>query len=83
MASRDEDDDDADSPENTQAEETPIVVGQRNAVVAAQPAPAPKKLIQKTTQSKPVSFSPVVITFDRDADKQAAAKERPRIVKNK
>ena len=83
MASRDEDDDDADSPENTQAEETPIVVGQRNAVVAAQPAPAPKKLIQKTTQSKPVSFSPVVITFDRDADKKAAAKERPRIVKNK
>ena len=50
---------------------------------AAQPAPAPKKLIQKTTQSKPVSFSPVVITFDRDADKKAAAKERPRIVKNK
>lgn len=83
MAARDEDDDDADSPENTQAEETPIVVGQRNAVVAAQPAPAPKKLIQKTTQSKPVSFAPVVITFDKDADRKAAAKERPRIVKNK
>ncbi|HSU25380.1 MAG TPA: penicillin-binding transpeptidase domain-containing protein [Pyrinomonadaceae bacterium] len=83
MAARDEDDDDADSPENTQAEETPIVVGQRNAVVAAQPTPAPKKLIQKTTQSKPVSFAPVVITFDKDADRKAAAKERPRIVKNK
>jgi cell division protein FtsI/penicillin-binding protein 2 len=82
-AARDEDDDDADSPENTQAEETPIVVGQRNAVVAAQPTPAPKKLIQKTTQSKPVSFAPVVITFDKDADRKAAAKERPRIVKNK
>ena len=84
MASKtDEDEDDVDSPEETQAEDQPIVVGQRNTVVAAQPAPPQKKLVQKTTQSKPTSFPPVVITFDKNADRNPALKERPRIVKNK
>jgi hypothetical protein len=83
MASKtDEDEDDVDSPEETQAEDQPIVVGQRNTVVAAQPAPPQKKLVQKTTQSKPTSFPPVVITFDKNADRNPALKERPRIVKN-
>lgn len=83
LASRDEDEEDADSPENTQGDEQPIIVGQRNAVVATQPPPEPKKLIQKITQSRPTNFPPVVITFDRNADREPALKERPRIVKNK
>jgi penicillin-binding protein 2 len=61
-------------------EQPPIVVGApRIQVAAAQPVVPEKKLVQKTTQSKP-SFSPVVIEFDRSG---AAKKERPRIVKNK
>jgi hypothetical protein len=40
--------------------------------------PAPKKMIQRTTQSKP-KFSPVVIEFDRSG----VEKTRPRVVKNK
>jgi hypothetical protein len=48
-------------------------------VATAQPVVPEKKLVQKTTQSKP-SFSPVVIEFDKSG---AAKKERPRIVKNK
>jgi len=40
--------------------------------------PAPKKLVQKTTQSKPV-LGPVIIEFDRSG----AGKTRPRIVTNK
>ena len=51
-----------------------IIVGSRVKEVPVQP----KKLIQKTTQSKP-SFPPVVITFD----KSGAEKTRPRVVKNK
>lgn len=87
MASRDdEDEDDSDSPENTQAEgdEQPIIaVPRRNAVVAAQPVQEPKKLVQKTTQSRPTNFPPVVITFDRNADRDLSTQQRPRIVKNK
>jgi hypothetical protein len=57
----------------------PIVVGApRTEVATAMPATPEKKLVQKTTQSKP-TFSPVVIEFD----KSGAAKVRPRIVKNK
>ena len=57
----------------------PIIVGApRTEVATAAPAVPEKKLVQKTTQSKP-TFSPVVIEFD----KSGAAKVRPRIVKNK
>lgn len=83
LASRGEDEEDADSPENTQGDEQPTVVGQRSAVVATRPAPEPNKLVQKTTQSRPTNFPPVVIIFDRNADREPALKERPRIVKNK
>ena len=63
-----------------QEELPPIVVGSpRTQTVAAQPPVADKKLVQKTTQSKP-SFSPVIIEFDKSG---AAKKERPRVVKNK
>ena len=61
-------------------EQAPIIVSApRTQVATAQPAVPEKKLVQKTTQSKP-SFSPVVIEFDKSG---AAKKERPRIVKNK
>ena len=54
-----------------------IIVGSRvNRAVTEQPAP--KKLVQKTAQSKPV-FPPVVIIFDRSG----AEKTRPRIVTNR
>ena len=94
LASRDdEDEDDSDSPEVTDADERTNATPQKSTVVAAQPAPEPRKLVQKTTQSRPTNFPPVVITFDRDADRIAERKlntnakpalpERPRIVKNK
>nr|MBA2334233.1 hypothetical protein [Blastocatellia bacterium] len=75
----DEDEVDGDEAEKVENTEKPIIVGNRPAkqVIAAQPAP--KKLVQKTAQSKP-SFSPVVITFDRSGAEKAT---RPRIVKNK
>ncbi len=48
--------------------------------------PAPKKLVQKTTQSKPV-YPQVVITYDKSgaekpAPKSGAEGTRPRVVKN-
>jgi penicillin-binding protein 2 len=70
-------------------DQAPIVVGsQRTQVVAAQPAPEQKKLVQRTSSSKPVNFPPTVITFDRSgADTQDKTviekKERPRIIRNK
>ena len=54
--------------------EAPIVVGNRVQQVQVQP----KKMVQKTSLSKP-SFPPVVITFDKSGQE----KQRPRIVKNK
>ena len=72
-----EDSDVADNQGDEQA--APIIVGSqpRNSV-AAIPQPEPKKLVQKTAQSKP-SFTPVVIEFDKSGTEQ---KTRPRIVKN-
>lgn len=69
----DEDEDEAD--ENAANGEAPIVVGR--ATQSAAPQPAVKKMIQKTSQSKPV-FSPVIIEYDRSG----AEKKRPRVVKN-
>ena len=70
----------------------PIIVGApRNQIATAQPTVPEKKLVQKTTMSKP-AFSPVVIQFDKSgADKKDVEpaevapekRERPRIVKNK
>jgi hypothetical protein len=70
---------DADSAENDRPE--PIIVGssQSQTTVAAAPQPEPKKMIQKTAQSRP-TFDPVVIEFDKSG---AEKKTRPRIVKNK
>ena len=66
-----------------QREQAPIIVGaSQTRIAATQPAAAPeKKLVQKTTQSKP-SFGPVVIQYDRSGADPAKA-QRPRIVKNK
>ncbi len=69
----DEDEDEAD--ENAANGEAPIVVGR--ATQSAAPQPAVKKMIQKTSQSKPV-FSPVIIEYDRSG----AEKKRPLVVKN-
>jgi hypothetical protein len=68
----------------TEEHEVPAAVNARIRQVAAQPAP--KKLVQKTSQSKPV-HPQVVITFDRSgADKPAPQSgtelTRPRVVKN-
>jgi hypothetical protein len=88
------DDDEGEDADVAEADEdatsAPIVVGQPRTqvasptVVAAAPTVAPeKKLVQKTTQSKP-TFKPLVIEFDRSgAATDPAKKERPRIVKNK
>lgn len=69
-AAHDEEDDDEAMAES--AAERSIVVG-----AAPKAASGTKKIVQKTTQSKP-AFSPVVIEFDKDK----AVKQRPRIVKN-
>jgi hypothetical protein len=71
---------DSDMAENEQDQQAPIIVGSqpRNDVTAVQPA-EPKKMVQKTAQSRP-SFAPVVIEFDKSGVEK---KVRPRIVKNK
>jgi penicillin-binding protein 2 len=84
-AATDENDEgeDADMAENDGAE-APVVVGsQPRTQVAAAPTPQPeKKLVQRTTQSKP-ALSPVVIEYDRSGAVAPEKKERPRVVKNK
>ncbi len=72
----------ADVAEGDPQERLPIVVGApRTQVAAATPPVEEKKLVQKTTLSKP-SFSPVVIEFDKSGA-APEKRERPRIVKNK
>ncbi len=71
MAGEEESDED----EITASGEAPIIVGNRSNPAVQ---PAVRKLVQKTVQSKPTTFPPVVITFD----KSGAEKKRPRIVKN-
>ncbi|HMJ07960.1 MAG TPA: penicillin-binding transpeptidase domain-containing protein [Pyrinomonadaceae bacterium] len=71
----DEDDDDSDSAEAASIP-APMPANERRIAIPVQPAP--KKMIQRTTQSKP-KFSPVVIEFDRSG----VEKTRPRVVKNK
>jgi hypothetical protein len=74
---------DADTADNEQDVPAPIIVGsQPRTTIAAVPQPEPKKMIQKTAQSKP-SFAPVVIEFDKSGAERPEKKERPRIVKNK
>ncbi len=72
----DEEEDEVDEAAD-QATDAPIVVGR-----AAQPQtqPAVKKLVQKTSQSRP-TFKPVVIEFDRSGAEKSGG-SRPRIVKN-
>jgi hypothetical protein len=73
----------SDVADNTQGDEqpAPIVVGsqQRTTQIAAVPQSEPKKLVQKTVQSKP-KFDPVVIEFDKSGAGKAT---RPRVVQNK
>ena len=73
-------------------QQAPIIVGSAPAEVKAAAAipqaQEQKKLVQRTSSSKPITFAPKVITFDRSGadtkDKTVIErKERPRIVKNK
>jgi len=73
LASSDDEEDDDDAAMDSTGTRDVIVAGS-----AAKRADEPKKLIQKTTQSKPTNFPPVVIQFD----KEKAAKTRDRIVNN-
>ncbi|NOT49196.1 MAG: hypothetical protein HOP17_15815 [Acidobacteria bacterium] len=66
---------DEDEADDAATGEAPIVVGRTAQTMA--PQPAVKKMVQKTSLSKPV-FSPIVIEYDRSG----AEKKRPRIVKN-
>ena len=71
--------------EQPNVQQEPIVVGSapRTHVAAAPPVVPEKKLVQKTTQSKP-TFGPVVIQYDRSGAATDPAKaQRPRVVKNK
>lgn len=74
-----EEEEDAEESETLVADEKPIIVGNSASRISA-PA-LPKKMVQKTSQSKP-SFPPVVITFDKSGD-IGSDKKRPRVVKNK
>jgi penicillin-binding protein 2 len=77
LAVADEEEED-DAAEGEAAESVqPIIVGSSNANAAVNRTVTPKKMVQKTTLSKP-TFPPVVIQYD----KEKAAKSRPRIVKN-
>ena len=73
LASADDEEDDDDAAMDSTGSRDVIIAGS-----AAKRADEPKKLIQKTTQSKPVNFKPVVIQYD----KEKAAKTRDRVVKN-
>ncbi len=71
----------ADVAADTEEQLPTIVVGAPRTQVASVPSTvSDKKLVQKTTQSKP-SFSPVIIEFDKSGTPDQ--KQRPRIVKNK
>ena len=72
-----EEEDDAEESEEIVGGERPIIVGNRASQMTVQPV-VQKKMVQKTSQSKP-SFPPVVIIFD----KSGSEKKRPRVVKNK
>lgn len=75
VAAGDEEEDEAVSETEAAGNEAPIVVGR----TVQQPAvPAVRKMVQKTSQSKP-TFKPVIIEYDRSG---AEKKQRPRIVKN-
>ena len=70
--------------ETEQVDQAPIVVGgaRTTQIATVRPSEPEKKLVQKTTQSKPIT--PVVIEYDRSgADVPPEKRERPRIVKNK
>lgn len=76
LAAADAEEEDDDAAMDSTGAPNVIVAGS-----AAKRADEPKKLIQKTSQSKPTKptkFSPVVIQYD----KEKAAKTRDRIVKN-
>ena len=79
-----EDEEEADEIAATEEHEVPAAVDTRSRQVAVQPVP--KKLVQKTSQSKPV-HPQVVITYDRSGAETSAPKggvelTRPRVVKN-
>src|SRR5688572_13437328 len=83
-AAADDDEEEADEMAATEEHEVPAAADARVRQVAVQPVP--KKLVQKTSQSKPV-HPQVVITYDRSgADKPAPTRgtelTRPRVVKN-
>lgn len=83
IAAASDEDEEEDDDTGDQASDAPrtIVAG-----AAANRAVEGKKLVQRTTQSKPTTkptFPKVVIEFDKSgAEKSGAAKTRPRIVKN-
>lgn len=58
----------ADDEEADETDATTTVVGDRNVIVVPS-APAQKKLVTKTADSRPV-FPPVVITYDKDEKKR-------------
>jgi len=72
----DEEGEDEGGEVSADAVERPIIVGRRQTEIEAQPPP--RKMVQKTSQSKP-ALQPVIITFD----KSGREKTRQRIVKNK
>lgn len=78
-AQTDEEEED-DAVEMEPSDASPIVVGRPGRAIAAQPAP--KKLVRKTAQSKPTTFPPVVITFDKSGAEKVEKAGRPRVVKN-
>lgn len=69
----DEDEDDMEETDAIDGARPPIIVGTQSPNVQS----APKRLIQKTTQSKPVTPSKIIIEYDRSGNGQT----RPRVVK--
>jgi len=78
----DEDEDEAEAGGDTETAPAKSTIARGAAPAYAPAKTEPKKLIERTTQSKP-KFSPVVIEFDRSGADSGAEKTRPRIVKNK
>jgi hypothetical protein len=70
--------------DNAPVQQAPIIVGSQQRVVtpAIPQQQEPKKMVQKTAQSRP-AFNPVVIEFDKSGAEKGEKATRPRVVKNK
>jgi penicillin-binding protein 2 len=89
LAEADDEESDGDVPEVVETEQEtqrPVIVAGSNSRPTNAPVDTDRKIVTRTSQSKPV-FQPVVIPYSKDTGEQnpatPAQKSRPRVVKNR